>query len=146
MSKTNLITPPLMRKIHVLKSQNKFSDDELHDLVFAWTEKKSLRDLSVSQAITVCDNLQASLNTPTVKNTMQLMPAPANEWKQKPGGISLPQFKCIKGKQSALKITDDGLDKFIMHTVKIYKDITDLTSREASSVINGLVQLEKTKN
>ncbi len=139
------ITPPLMRKIHVLKSQNKFSDDELHDFVFDWTQRKSLKDLTVSEAITVCKNLEASLGTPTVKSTMQLMPASTNVWKQKPGGISLPQFKCIKGKQSALKITDDGLDKFIMHTVKIYKDITDLTSREASSVINGLVQLEKTK-
>lgn len=145
MSKVNPITPPLMRKIHALKKQNNFSDEELHDFVFQWVNEKSLKELSVSQAITVCNNLQASLNKE--KTTLQLVssPQPNTKWKEKPGGLTFPQYKCIMGKQSFLKITDDGLDKFIMHTIGVYKDVTDLEVKEASSVINGLVQLENSK-
>lgn len=134
------------KKIHVLKNQNKLDDDTYRQRLEDWTGETSSKNLSYSQAITVIESLEAMLKTKTINMTMHLVHDKSKtNFVQKPGGITLAQFGCIKGKAKGLKYTDAQLDGFIKHTIGESIAVEDLKMKQASNVISGLIRREQGK-
>ena len=53
-------TSAQLRKIHVLAGERGIDNDTLHTHVFNITEKKSLKELTITEAINVIDSLQGN--------------------------------------------------------------------------------------
>lgn len=53
-------TSAQLRKIHVLAGERGIDNDTLHTNVFNITEKKSLKELTITEAINVIDSLQGN--------------------------------------------------------------------------------------
>lgn len=56
------ITQAQLRKIHVTASGLGMDDDLLHEYIFLLTEKESLKELSVMEAVRVIDGLEGKKN------------------------------------------------------------------------------------
>ena len=53
-------TPAQLRKIHVLASEKDIDNDTLHTYVFNITGKKSLKELSITDAVKIIDSIQGN--------------------------------------------------------------------------------------
>ena len=138
------LKPSQMRMIHVLKAQNGFSNDKLHDLVNDWVGVASLRDLTPSQAYEVTQKLEACRNVSKIKTPLEIVTKKfKSKYILKPGGLTESQYGCIKGKQRDLGWTDSHLEGFINHTLKSKIVVEDLKVKQASAVISGLTEMEK---
>jgi len=135
-------------RIHILKKELDLDDDTYRERLEDWTGETSSKDISFSQAVTVIESMEAMQKTSKINITMQLVEKVTNRksaWVQKPGGLSEAQYGCIMGKSTKLGFTESQLAGFIEHTIKSKVDVLDLKIKQASHVINGLVQKEQGK-
>ena len=128
------ITTAQMRKIHITAKQNGMDDDLLHCYVEALTGKKSLKELTIQEAVTVIDSLEGKKSCPAKD------------------AATLKQQQFIKGLAKNLGWTD-GQGMVDMERVdgmcKKYAGVDSykwLTKSAASSIIEALKNMLKNQN
>ncbi len=142
------ITTPQIRHIYGTARQLGIDDELLHSLVYSVTGKEHIKDLTMSEAISVIDQLKGkSSNDLGHKNKANKK---VQEDKPRSGMASNAQIKKIYKLMYELKELDDGnaqsasINKRLRGVLKKYNKVDDvrfLTSQEAWKVIEELKKM-----
>lgn len=124
-------TAAQLRKIHALAGERGMDDDLLHEYVYAQVQVKSLKELTVSQAITVIDVLEGSRSPKgwiTGKQSKYIEALAVQiGWVTGSGTVDMDRLNGFLKKQ----VDREGLRK--------------LSSREASEIIEALKGMKARK-